>query len=85
MDSPLFRNKKFEAASHVYGLTTLTVFDVAAWRSKRFSSKLPPQWIGNRWLRDVVEVIDAKVTIKSNVVDKLEVPVKAFIVEPKIL
>jgi len=32
-----------------------------------------------------VEQIDAKITIKTNTVDKIEIPVKAYITEPRIV
>lgn len=36
-------------------------------------------------MKDIVEQIDARVTIKTNIVEKVEIPVKAFITEPRIV
>ena len=35
--------------------------------------------------KDLTEEINAKVTIKTSIVDTVEIPVKAFIEKPKIL
>jgi hypothetical protein len=36
MDSPEMRERSFKSAQSVEGLATLNVFDIAAWRNKRF-------------------------------------------------
>jgi hypothetical protein len=85
MDSPEMHERFFTNAQSVEGLATLNVFDIAAWRAKRFQVKLPPQLINGRWIKDIVEEINAKVTISTSVVDDIEIPIKAFISEPRIL
>ena len=85
MDTSEARKFNLQSSMSIEDLTSLTYFDIAAWRAKRFTTKLPPQWIGGKWVRDVIEEINATVTIKTNIADRIEVPVKAFVVEPKIL
>lgn len=85
MDTQEARRLNVYSSESIEDLTSLTYFDIAAWRAKRFTTKLPPQWIGGKWVRDVIEEINATVTIKTNIADAILVPVKAYIVEPKIL
>jgi len=42
MDSPEAHEKQYNFADSVTGQPTLTVFDITAWRAKRFQIKLPP-------------------------------------------
>jgi len=83
MDQP--RDENVNYPESLEGVSTLTVFDIAAWRKKRFQKTLPPFFVNGKMNRDIVEEINAKVTIKTNIVDKIEVPVKAFVEKPKIL
>jgi hypothetical protein len=85
MDSVKAHDTIFNSAESVIGQPSLTVFDIAAWRTKRFQVKNPPMYFQGRWLRDVIEPIEATVTIKTSIVDKIEIPVRAFLVEPRIL
>ena len=85
MDTQEARRLNVYSSESIEDLTSLTYFEIAAWRAKRFTTKLPPQWIGGKWVRDVIEEINATVTIKTNIADAIEVPVKAYIVELKIL
>ena len=51
------------------------------WRSKKQKSKE----IYNKSDAEILERIEAKLTIKTNIVDQIEIPVHGFITEPKIL
>lgn len=62
-------------------LSVVSGDDVALWRSKKQKSLTMP----GTWSSDIIEDIQATITIKTNIVDQIEVPVRGFITEPKIL
>lgn len=62
-------------------LSVISGDDIALWRSKKQKSKE----IYSKSDAGILEKIDAKLTIKTNIVDQIEVPVRGFVTEPKIL
>ena len=62
-------------------LSVVSGDDVALWRSKKQKSLTA----AGTWDSDVIEDIQATITIKTNIVDQIEVPVQGFVTEPKIL
>ena len=63
----------------------MTEDDVALWRSYMSQSVTPPTWIEKDWISGIIEDIHAVVTIKTNIVGSIEVPVSAHVTKPKIL
>ena len=62
-------------------LSVVSGDDIALWRSKKQKSKE----IYSKSDAEILEQIEAKLTIKTNIVDQIEVPVRGYITEPKIL
>lgn len=44
-----------------------------------------PTWIENNWIYGVIENIHAIVTVKTNIVGSIQIPVTASVTKPKIL
>jgi len=59
--------------------------DISKWRRERTPPKSSPTWIQGKWIKDVVEEISATITVDTNVVRNIEIPVKGYMTAPKIL
>ena len=59
--------------------------DVSLWRSYQSQSLTSPTWIEGNWIQGVIEDIHAEITIKTNIVSSIKIPVTAYVTKPRIL
>lgn len=58
---------------------------MALWRSYQSKSLNSPTWIEGNWIQGVIEDIRAIVTVKTNIVGTIQIPVLAYVTKPRIL
>lgn len=66
-------------------LKTVNEDDVALWRSYQSQNLMLPTWIEGNWIQGVIEDIHAVVTVKTNIVGSIQIPVSAQVTKPKII
>ena len=44
-----------------------------------------PTWVCGNWIQGVIDHIKATVTVKTNIIGSIEIPVSAKVTKPKIL